>query len=70
MPKIWVDLDVTSDYRIVAYKVDDRVVGILKDRALKKAEQVIDLCNYSGINHSGIHAELEIDKKDPTIFDF
>jgi hypothetical protein len=70
VPKIWVDLDVTSDYRIIAYKLDDRVVGILKDRALKKAEQVIDLYNYSGINHSGIHGELEIDKKDPMIFDF
>ena len=64
MPKIWVDLDVTYDYRIVAHRLDDCAVGILKDGALQKAEQVIDLYDYSGINHSGIYGELEIDEKD------
>jgi hypothetical protein len=64
VPKIWVDVDVTYDYRIVVYRLDDSVVGILKDGALKKAEQVIDLYDYSGLNHSGIYQEIEIDEKD------
>ena len=64
MPKIWVDLGVAYDYRIVAYRLNDGVVGILKDSALQKAEQVIDLYDYNGINHSGIYQEIEIDEKD------
>ena len=64
MPKIWVDLGVAYDYRIVAYRLNDGVVGILKDSALQKAEQVIDLSDYSGINHSGIYQKIEIDEKD------
>jgi hypothetical protein len=64
VPKIWVDLDITYDYRLVAHRLDDGVVGILKDSALQRAEQVIDLYDYSGINHSGIYGEIEIDEKD------
>ena len=33
MPKIWVDLDFTYDHRIIAYRLDDGVVDILKDGA-------------------------------------
>jgi hypothetical protein len=52
----------TYDYRIVAYRLDNGVVGILKDSDLKKAEQVIDLYDYSGTNHTGMYGEIEIDE--------
>ena len=64
MPNIWVDLNVTYDYRIVEYRLDDCVVGILKDSALKNAEQVIDLYDYSGTNFSRVYGEIEIEEKD------
>lgn len=64
MPKIWVDLNVTYDYRIIAYRLDDGVVGILKDSALNKAERTIDLYDYSGTNFSGVYEEIEIDERD------
>lgn len=60
---IWVDLNVAYDYRIVAYRLDDGMVGILKDNALKKAEQVIDLYDYSRTNFSGVYGEIEIDER-------
>ena len=64
MPKIWVDLNVTYDYRIIAYRLDDGVVGVLKDSALSKAERTIDLYDYSGTNFSGVYGEIEIDERD------
>ncbi|HEY7570413.1 MAG TPA: hypothetical protein VH796_03495 [Nitrososphaeraceae archaeon] len=62
---IWVELDIPPPYdfdRIMAYRLDDGTVGMLKGSALKKAQKIIDLYNYSsGI---GIYQELEIDERD------
>jgi hypothetical protein len=62
---MWVELDVPSPYtiiRIMAYRLDDGKVGMLKGKALRKAQRIIDLYNYnSGI---GIYQELEIDESD------
>jgi hypothetical protein len=70
MTIIWVELDVPSPYdinRIMAYRLDDGTVGILKGSALKKAQKIIDLYNYSsGI---GLYQELEIDERDFTPID-
>jgi hypothetical protein len=65
MAMIWVELDLPSPYdisRIMAYRLDDGTVGMLKGNALRKAQRIIDLYNYnSGI---GIYQELEIDESD------
>ena len=67
---IWVELDVPSPYninRIMAYRLDDGTLGVLKGNALKKAQRIIDSYNYSsGI---GIYQELEIDERDFTPID-
>ena len=47
--KIWVDLDFTYDHRIIAYRLDDGVAGILKDGSLKKTQNLLDIYNYSGV---------------------
>ena len=65
MAMIWVELDLPSPYdisRIMAYRLDDGTVGMLKGSAVRKAQRIIDLYNYnSGI---GIYQELEIDEND------
>jgi len=56
--KIWVDLNYTG-YQIAAYRLDTGWRGTLKGNALKKAEQVIDLYEYSGTNYPGIYGEID-----------
>ena len=62
---IWVELEVPPPYdssRVTAYRLDDGTLGILKGDALKKAQRMIDLYDYSsGI---GIYQELEIEEND------
>ena len=66
MAKIWVDLDFTYDHRIIAHRLDDGVAGTLKDGALKKAQNILDIYNYSGAGYIGIGSEIEIDSSDFT----
>ena len=67
MALIWVELDVPSPYniyRVMAYRLDDGTLGMLKGSALKKAQRIIDVYNYS--SGMGIYQELEIDEHDFT----
>jgi hypothetical protein len=64
LSKIWVDLDFTYDHRIIAYRLDDGVAGTLKDGALKKAQNALDIYNYSGAGTLGVGSEIEIDSSD------
>ena len=67
MALIWVELDVPSPYninRVMAYRIDDGTLGMLKGSALKKAQRIIDVYNYS--SGMGIYQELEIDEHDFT----
>ena len=65
MSKIWVDIDISPyyNYRIIAHRPDNGVVGVLKDNALKKARQVIELYDCSGMNYSGIYDLIEIKER-------
>jgi hypothetical protein len=65
MSKIWVDIDISPyyNYRIIAHRPDNGVVGVLKDNALKKAKQVIELYDCSGMNYSVIYDSIEIDER-------
>jgi hypothetical protein len=71
MSKIWVDLDIMSDdnYQIVAHRLDNGIMGKLKGSALRRAENVIDIYNYSGTNYPIIYGEIEIDESDFTPMD-
>jgi hypothetical protein len=65
---IWVDIDLSYDYRIIAYRLSDGVAGTLKDAGLRKAEQVMDHCYYDSNNggatrYYGLNSEIEIDEK-------
>ena len=66
MSRIWVELDISpyENYQIIAYRLDNGVIGTLRDSALRRAENMIDLYNYGGTNYSGIYQESEIDEKD------
>lgn len=64
LAKIWVNLDFTYDHRIIAHRLDDGVAGTLKDDALKKALNFLDIYNYSAAGYLGISSEIEIDSSD------
>ena len=66
MSKIRVDIDISPyyNYQIIAHRPDNGVVGVLKDNALKKAKQVIELYDCSGMNYSGIYDSIEINERD------
>ena len=64
MAKIWVDLNFTYDHRIIAHRLDDGVAGTLKDEALEKAINFLDIYNYSVAGYLSISSEIEIDSSD------
>jgi len=44
--------------------LDDGVAGTLKDDALKKAQNALDIYNYSRAGFLGIGSKIEIDSSD------
>ena len=57
MSRIWVEINILSydDFQIMAYRLDNGAIGILKNGALRRAEHMIDLYKYNGTNYSGIY---------------
>ena len=66
MSKIWIELDISvyDDYKVIAHRLDNGIIGVLKGNALKKAARMINIYNNNGVNYSGIYGELEINEED------
>jgi hypothetical protein len=64
MTGFWVELDISpyNEYKVIAYRLDDGITGTLKGEALRKAQQVINMYTFNGINYSGIYGEIFVNE--------